>query len=414
MLYDLAVIGGGAAGLAAAVSASRCGDRVIILESGNAIGKKVLSSGNGRCNLMNTGELRYFGNSSFAGEVLKHCGTGAQKKFWNSIGLIIVEETENRVYPCTFHAATVLEVLRSALKKHQVDVMLNTRATAVERFPTGIFHIPAGEREIQARRILVATGGPAGLKSRTDFSGYGILRKFGHTVFPLKPSLVPLVTDPKSISGLYGVRVRCSLTLFDSSHTAIHSEKGELLFTHYGISGICTMQFARFIDAEGYYVEADFTGALFPDDNALMDELIMRKSIFSSMPPESLLAGMLHPKLAYAVMKQAGAPMKGERLSEMDDGFLLNVSRVLRHYRIEIHGIRGMEDAQVTAGGADCREFRPDSMESRIVPGLHAAGEVLDVDGACGGYNLMFAFGSGILAGLNTRSGSKAREEGLL
>lgn len=404
MLYDLAVIGGGAAGLAASVAAARHGDHVIILEAGNAIGKKILASGNGRCNLMNTGELRYYGDSDFAGGIMKRCGAEVQKEFWKSIGLITVEESEYRVYPSTFQAASVLQVLKTALQLFHVNLSLNTYVNDCAKCPDQSFRIAAGGREVTARRVLVATGGPAGTKfSDQEPAGYQILRKFGHELVPLRPALVPLFADRKSISGLSGLRVRCSVRLFDSHHHLVFPEKGELLFTDTGISGICAMQCARFVDGPGYYIEADLAERLFPDDTELLSELRRRKKMFKFMTPETLLIGMLNAKLAYAVLKQAGIAMRGERLCDLDDTILRDIARSLRHYKIDILGTRGMEDAQVTAGGIDCREFRNDNLESRIVPGLHAAGEILNTDGDCGGFNLMFAFGTGLLAGENGR-----------
>ena len=401
MLYDLAVIGGGASGLAASVAASGAGEHVVLIEAGNAIGKKILASGNGRCNLMNTGELRYYGNTGFAETVLERCGAKAQKRFWNSIGLITAEDHDHRVYPCTYQSASVLQVLKTALHLRHVDIMLNTPADGCRILPDRTFEVFNVRSVIKARRILIATGGPAGRKYGEEIAGYKILRSFGHSVSSLRPALVSLNSDPKSISGLSGIRVRCGITLFESSGNTLHQEEGELLFTDTGISGICTMQCARFIDGNGYYIEADLLKQVFPEDELLMNELRFRKTAFGSMPPDTLLIGMMNAKLAYAVMKQAGTAMKGERLDDLDYEFLGKVLRAIRHYRIGIQGTRRMEDAQVTAGGADCGEFNPVNMESRIVPGLHAAGEILDTDGDCGGYNLMFAFGSGILAGLN-------------
>ncbi len=383
MHYDLAVIGGGAAGLAAAVTASRNGERVAVLEAGNAIGKKILASGNGRCNLMNTGEFRYYGDSGFVRKVLERCGVKEQKRFWRSIGLITTEESENRVYPCTFQAASVVQVLKTALKIYKADIFLNTPVNECERIPDHGFRIEAGGKDITARRILVATGGPAGQKKQTGSAGYTLLRRFGHSISPLRPALVPLETDSRSISGLSGIRVRCGITLFDNRHTDVHHEKGEMLFTDSGISGICVMQCARFVDGKGYYIEADFADGIFPDGVILQRELIRRKNEYQSMPPETLLIGMMNIRLAYAVMKQAGVPMQGEILRDLGEQSVSDIARAIRHYRIDILRTRGMEDAQVTAGGAECSEFRPDNMESRIVPGLHAAGEILNADGDC-------------------------------
>ena len=401
MCYDLAVIGGGAAGLASAITASRNKESVIVIEAGNAIGKKIIASGNGRCNLMNTGSLRYYGDEAFAGQVLSQCSAADQQQFWNDIGLVTVTESENRVYPCTFQSASVVNVLKTALRLYGAEILLNAPVHACRKSDGQVFRIDAGDRTITARRVLIATGGPAGLKHCGKETGYSLLEKFGHHIIPVRPSLVPIRTEGKSISGLSGIRARCGISIKDNAGNVLHHENGEILFTDYGVSGICAMQCSRFVNEKTCYLEI-----------ALISELRSRKKMFGTMPPETLLLGMLNVRIAYAVMKQAGVPMKGETLDETDESILGNVARVLRHYRIGVTGIRDMEDAQVTAGGADCREFSADNMESRIMPGLHAAGEVLNVDGDCGGYNLMFAFGSGILAGRNRRKKADSSAEG--
>ena len=404
MLYDLAVIGGGAAGMAAAVTASRAGDSVVILEAGDAPGKKISASGNGRCNLMNSGKPRYYGESGFAKEVISRCGQDEQVRFWRSVGLMTAEESENRVYPCTFQSSTVMDVLKTALQINDVKLVLKSPVTACVKGTDNLFRLTAGNETYHSRRVLVSTGGPAGRKVDGVLSGYSILEDFGHRIHPLRPALVPLVTDRRSISGLSGVRVRCGIKLADSAGTTVHQEKGEILFTEYGVSGICAMQCGRFVEHGGYILELDFADRLFENDNSLMKELLFRKTYFSNMAPEMLLAGMLNLKLSYAVMKQSGIALKGEKLKDLDERILEDVVKALRHYRITVLGTRGMSEAQVTSGGAECDEFSPENMESRIIPGLHAAGEILNTDGDCGGFNLMFAFGSGILAGLNKRN----------
>lgn len=401
-IYDLAIIGGGAAGLSACAAASGAGDHVVILEGSSSIGRKIMASGNGRCNLMNTGAPRYFGSPSFAQAVLSRCGAGEQIRFWHSIGLVLAEEEDGRMYPCTFQAASVLDVLKREIGSRNSDICLNTRIVRCCKTSDGLFLLETdnGSR-ICARRVLVASGGAAALKPGSAESGYGILKSFGHTVHPLFPALVPLETDRRSISGLSGIRVRCTVTLLDRSGSSLHRETGEILFTDTGVSGICIMQCARFIQEEGCCLELDMADRLFPDNAALADELKKRMEQYLDSDANTMLIGLVPAKVSYAVMKQAGIPLRGEKLGEIPQSSIPALVHAMRHYRIDVTGTRGMENAQVTAGGVSCDEFRPDTLESLLIPGLHAAGEILDVDGDCGGFNLMFAFGSGILAGLN-------------
>ena len=402
--YDLAIIGGGAAGLSACIAASRLGDRVVILEGSSSLGRKILASGNGRCNLMNAGTPRYFGTPSFAEAVLSRCGAAEQIRFWKSIGLVITEEEDGRVYPCTFQAASVMDVLRREITCREADIRLNTRISKCRKESDGLFLLESdnGSRFF-ARRVLAAPGGAAAVKPGSAESGYGILKYFGHTIHPVAPALVPIETDSRSISGLSGIRVRCTATLLDKSGNSLHRESGEVLFTDTGVSGICIMQCARFICGNECCLELDLAERLFSDDAALADELTRRMERYPDTDAKTMLIGMVPAKVSYAVMKQAGIPLRGEKLGELPQSIIPELIYTMRHYRIAVRGTRGMENAQVTAGGAACEEFRADTMESVLVPGLHAAGEVLDVDGDCGGFNLMFAFGSGILAGLNGR-----------
>ena len=163
------------------------------------------------------------------------------------------------------------------------------------------------------------------------------------------------------------------------------------------------MQCARFVKENGCTAELDIVSRVFQEESKLMEFLKSRREKVSNFPPEQILTGFLLPKLSFAVMKQAGISMRNSLAGDLTDDDLLAVADRLHHYTLRIEGVKGLDDAQVTAGGAACREFDPETMESHIVKGLHAAGELLDVDGDCGGFNLMFAFSSGILAGLNGR-----------
>ncbi len=405
-IWDLAVIGGGASGMAASVAASGMGDRVLLLEKSPALGRKVAASGNGRCNLMNTGTPAYYGDSSFAVDVLHFFPRESLMRFWKSLGLFLSEDTEGRVYPGTFHASSVNDALKTALRRNEVDIRLQTAAVSVVRSDHS-FEIRTEKEDFTALRVLIAAGGPAAPKLGGTDAGYRLLASFGHHIAPAFPALCPVRTDVKSISGLSGIRSRCAVTLYSTGHRSVCSHRGEVLFTDYGISGICVMQCARFITNEGFTLELDLLDPYRLDNSAVLLILKERRKNFGLLPPEYLLNGILLPKLSYAVLKQAGIVMKDRKVRDLSDDDLDRILQKLRAYTLKAAGVRGFEDAQVSAGGALCSEFSPDTLESRIVPGLHASGEVLNVDGDCGGYNLMFAFASGILAGLNGRTGMR-------
>ena len=398
-IYDLAIVGGGASGLAAAVSASESGEHVLLLESSSTLGRKILASGNGRCNLMNRGQPRYYGESVFAEEVIRLCGWKKLITFWHYLGVIITEDEDQRCYPATFQASTVVKAFKAYIKEKGVDVRLNTACTGIVK--CNVFKIITPGLDYYAKRVLVSAGGAANQKLGGSGSGYELLQSMGHTIQPVQPALVPVIAEKRSISGLSGIRVRCMLTLFDHKHLRLHRETGEVLFTDYGVSGICVMQCARFIEGEGCYFELDLGLRFFEENEKLEKELQFRRIRFRNGTPDMLLNGILPDKLSFAVMKQAGLDMRGETISDLEDEDISRIIHVFHHYRIPVIGPIGLEDAQVTAGGMKCSEFQARNMESRILPGLYAAGEILNIDGDCGGFNLMFAFSSGILAGSN-------------
>ena len=397
-IKDVIVTGGGAAGIVAAVRAAERGKSVLLLEKSDRFGRKILASGNGRCNLMNRGAPRYYGDPEFAARVLAQCTQEELTGFFRRYGLFLTEEEDGRVYPVTERSDTVLNVLKTAMEAAGVSTETNACVTGAAKENESFILSDADGKKYECRKLVIACGGTAQPKLGGSADGYRLLESFGHTLIRTFPSLVPLETDKRSVSGLSGIRVRCRVTLYEDDK-ALHSETGELLFTDYGISGICVMQCARFAEGRGTRMEADLLYGVFEGERQLTEELARKRKLFPDKSPVTLLEGLLASRVAYAVLKQAGIPMRGETAGELTDEDLERVARTARGYRIGITGSRGMDYAQVTAGGMDCREFDPLTMESRIVPGLYAAGEVLNVDGDCGGFNLMFAFSSGLNAG---------------
>ena len=398
MRTDVTVIGAGAAGLIAAITAASRGRKVILLEKSDRPGRKILASGNGRCNMMNKGIPVYYGDPEFAASVLKKCPFSRTEDYFKQYGLMMTQDTEGRVYPVTYQSASVLSVLKNAARITGVTLITGYNVSAVSR-SNGLFLVKDDtEDEILSEKVIIACGGAAQPKLGGSEDGYRMLEAFGHHIVPVFPALVPLTTDKKSISGLSGIRIRCSISLMEGTH-AVHREKGEILFTDYGISGICVMQCARFTEKRNTHIEINFLDGLYDSTEALMNEIRRRQVMLSEMSPVSLFDGILPEKISYAIMKQAGIPMRGENAGNLTDNEIRHIAEAAQNYRIYITGTRGMDYAQVAAGGADCREFRDETLESRLVPGLYAAGEVLNVDGDCGGFNLMFAFSSGIIAG---------------
>ena len=395
---DVIIIGAGASGMIASVKAAERHKTVLVLDKNDAPGRKIIASGNGRCNIMNSGVPRYYGDKEFAGNVLKHSTFEDIRQFFQQYGLMFASENEGRIYPSTFQSASVLSVLKNAMGINGVQLKTNTTVSSVFHNNDVFTVTDTNGNSWQTGRLIVSCGSPAQPKLGGTDNGYDFLRKMGHQIIPAAPSLVPLCTDKKSVSGLSGIRVRGKVSLYDHDQL-LHSEEGEILFTEYGISGICVMQCSRFVRGNSCCLTVSFLHGYYESPEAFYRELKRRQEMYREYSPVSLLDGVVVSRIAYAIMKQAGVPMKGEKAGDLPDGLLKAVAESAFRYRIRIEGTRGFDFAQVAAGGADCREFDPCTMESKFVPGLFATGEVLNVDGDCGGFNLMFAFSSGLSAG---------------
>ena len=402
-IWDLLIVGGGASGITAAIAAARMGDRVLILEKSSALGRKIAASGNGRCNLMNTGKPVYYGDLSFVHSVLDQFTIHDLTDFFYSAGLFLAADDSGRIYPRTLQSSSVLDALKTLLHIYRVKTVLQAFVTCIKK-NNNVFSAITSAGTFQGKRILIAAGGMAYPKLGGTDSGYKLLESFNHRIIQPSPALCPICTDSRSVSGLSGIRIRGSLSLLGSKEEVLYSNRGEILFTEYGISGICAMQCARFINSKNCKIRLDLAENLFPEKESLAENLLMRRKKFAECPAESLLNGIVMPKLSFAVLKQAGISLRGRTISDLAEQEILHIADMIHSYTLQVTGTRGFEEAQVTAGGADCSEFDPSNMESRIVKGLFASGEVLNIDGDCGGFNLMFAFISGILAGKNKRA----------
>lgn len=401
---EILIIGGGAAGMAAAIAAASCGDKVLVLERMDRVGKKILATGNGRCNLMNVGELRYPGGGKLAASVLERFGAKEQMRFWQAQGLRLRQEDGGRVYPVSGQASSVLDTMRMSMHRLGVEVRTGVHVSQLRKERRG-WTVLAGEERYRADRVIVAGGGCAQPKLGSDGSCYRLLTSLGHRMVPAAPALTQLLTDTDPIRGLSGIRVRCSVRIMNGAREK-YRESGELLFADYGVTGVCVMQCARYA-APGDVIRIDLTKALgFDTPEKMAEELERRVSQWKgSVNAVELLTGLCVPRLASALLKTLSIPQLAEMpVTGRSREWIRPLVRNAAEFTLRIKGVKGFEQAQVTAGGIASDEFDPLTMESRIASGIHAAGEVIDVDGDCGGFNLMFAFGSGIIAGFNGRA----------
>jgi len=405
-MSEMAVIGGGAAGLMAAVAAAEAGATVTVLERCDRVGRKLLATGNGRCNLTNLRARAshyhsvHSGGAALAGEVLAAVPPLAALAVFESLGLRWREEDEGRVYPYSGQASAVLDVLRLACDRLGVAVRCGQAVRALAPTPEGFSLSLANGEVLSAGRVIVAAGGKAAPRLGSDGGGYALLTALGHRLTPCYPALVQLRCDHAGLRTLKGLRLRAEVTLF-VDRAPVRAERGEVLFTDYGLSGIAALSLAReagFALAQGRTVHVRL--ALLPEcDDVEPTSLIRdRRALFAGVPAGQFAAGMLPRRIGEALCLAAGIPLQLPfgRVTDAQAGAL---AALLGDWRFPVTGLQPFESAQVTAGGIDAQDFDPSTMESLLAPGLYAAGEVLDVDGDCGGFNLHFAWASGLLAG---------------
>ncbi len=396
----IGIIGGGASGMAAAIAAAQDkAVQVILMERQGRLGRKLQATGNGRCNLTNLHAScgGYHGEEeAFPQYALTQFGPETTLEWFQRLGLFTVAEPSGRVYPYSDQANSVVDVLRFALNRPNITVKLGFEAQAVKKTPAG-FLVEAGAETVVCDRLIIACGGLAGSRLGGSLSGYRLLRSLGHRCTKLRPALVQLKSAWSGVAGLKGVRANCLAAIYHNGER-IRESAGELQFTQYGLSGPVIFEISRDVCQGGgdWFCRLDFL----PDvcAEALTDALLRRKT--TELPASELLTGIVHNRLGRVLTKAAG--ISGTTaISALSDSEIRQAVQAVKGFDVPLTEPMGMDSAQVTAGGILTREFDQRTMESRLVPGLYACGEVLDVDGDCGGYNLQWAWSSGHLAGLH-------------
>lgn len=383
------IIGGGAAGLPAAIASARLGGAVTVLEGSARVGRKILESGNGRCNLSNlSASPAAYNHPDFVEPVLSAYPCEAIRDFFGDIGLLTRADNEGRVYPATNTATSVLDVLRLECAHLGVKVRTGFQVARIsyEAGSGGFEALSQDGDVVRAETVAVTTGGGS------------LLAGLGHEMIETTPVLGPMRTETEPIRGLSGVRVRCAATLFagvgddNTGGTPVVTERGELLFRDYGVSGIMIFDLSRYLEA-GCAISIDF----FPDVALpeLQTMIEQRVAALSWRTAETFFAGMLHDRVGRAVLRAAGIGVD----TPVEELPAVSLAALLKDFRLSVLGMGDANQAQVTRGGASVTEFDSITMASRVADGLFAAGEVLDVDGRSGGFNLHWAWASGIVAG---------------
>ncbi|MBQ7974713.1 MAG: NAD(P)/FAD-dependent oxidoreductase [Clostridia bacterium] len=377
-MSDIIVVGAGASGLTAAVCAARLGAGVTVLEKNDRIAKKLLATGNGRCNLTNINITpdRYHGeNEGFPEEALSSFGAEDSVAFFEGMGLLTRTEEEGKVFPYCGRASAVLDVFRMELEKLGVEIVCGFDVKEVIRRKSVFETVSWDGKHLFSDKVIFAAGGKAAPNLGGGGSGYDILKKLGHKLTELRPSIVQIKTEKEKIAGLKGIKCQAGVSMSGKTCT------GELLFTDYGISGPPAFSLSSYY-TPGAEISIDF----FPDIDGKRLYMLLKEKSENIINPENLFTGIVHKNIAAAIMKQAGSGIK-------------EIAAVCKNFRLKTEGTLSWNNAQVTAGGIATADVNPGTMESLICPGLYITGEILDVDGDCGGFNLQWAWSSGYFAG---------------
>ena len=394
------VIGGGASGMAAALTAADAGHRVLLAVRQSRVGRKLLATGNGRCNLSNlhASPAHYHGAAVDFCRPALECFPSEETLGWfERLGLLTAAEPSGRVYPASNMAGSVLDVLRYALERPEIELRTGCVITQL-RHRGGAFtaRMENGET-LTAERVILAAGGAAGSRVGGVMDGYQLAKQLGHHRTALLPSLVQMQTVPTYPRGLKGVKAEADVRVL-RGREVLAQGRGEILFTEYGVSGPAIFDLSRAVSTggEGLLLTLDLLPQL--DMAGTLRWLRERQASLGAHEAALLLTGSVHTRLGQTVVKRAG--FTSQPVSSLTEDALWRIAAGLHSFTLPVTGVCGFDQAQVTAGGLRTEEFDPRTMQSLLVPGLYACGEVLDIDGDCGGYNLQWAWSSGRLAGL--------------
>lgn len=399
MKYDVIIIGGGPAGMYAAATAGERGAKVLLLERNDRLGKKLLITGKGRCNVTNDCDAREVlqnvpRNSRFLFSALAACPPERVKTFFEAAGCPLKTERGNRVFPVSDKSSSVLDALKSIMHKVGVSV----RTARVNRILTdngNVIGVMAGNECFYAENVIIATGGLSYPTTGSTGDGYEMAKALGHTVTPAEGSLVPLEGD-EDCARMQGLSLRnVGVKLLDAKGKTLFSDFGELLFTHFGVSGPTVLSASAHLKGEGCRLLIDLKPAL--EEGKLNDRILRDLQMYRNRSMENALTDLLPRSMIPVILDKAGIDpeLQANSLNKQQRRALVEL---LKAYPVSILGKRPVSEAIITSGGIKISEIDPKTMESKLVGGLYFAGEIIDCDAYTGGFNLQIAWATGFAA----------------
>jgi len=399
--YELAIIGAGPSGLMAAIAATRKGKNVILLEKNELIGRKILATGNGRCNLTNknTSEESYHGASKvFIKNILRKFNQAQTMDFFESLGVALKEEDHGRIFPRTNQASTVVTALKHAIEGSSITIRTNTTVKSVDKCSYFVLKTVDGQ-SLKTKKLILSTGGRAAFQFGSSGDGIYWASRLGHNVVPVYASLVPIETRETWVKEVQGIKIEAKVTT-KVGNKKIQESEGDCLFTHYGLSGPAVMAQAGKIAP----LLNDNTVKIFIDLYPEITEQHLYKKIeqiFENNSKKTLidsLLGLFPAKLVPLILSHAGLD-QNEKVSGISKISRQKIVHCIKGMELTVKKVRPLKEAQVSRGGIDTAEIDEETLESKLIKGLYFAGEIMDVDGDSGGFNLQWAWSSGFVAG---------------
>ena len=392
------IIGAGAAGLSAAITLAKTGSKVIVLEQNKRIAKKIHVSGNGKCNIANKDiDLKHFHsqNISFVQEVLKGYDFSAIETFFSSLGLPLVEGSDGKMFPFAMQSSTVVELLEYEATKWGVEIICEAKVSDINQV-SSLFHVETSQGLYKVNKLLLASGSVAAPQLGGSSAGYAFATKLGHSLIQRHPSLVQLCSEEPWVKACAGVKVAGLAKLYANGEY-ITEKKGDLLFTNYGISGLAVLDLSREVSTRlASFDYCELSLDLIPQlsKEKLTNLLLGRLKSQSKKPIGLWLQGVLNKKLIAIILEESKCKASVEE--QLNRKEINKLVHTIKNLKLSINDTKGFEGAEVATGGIDTTEVNAQTMESKIVPNLYFAGEILDVDGDRGGFNFHFAWVCGL------------------
>lgn len=406
MYHDILIVGGGASGIITSIIAKDRGLDVAIIEGNNRIGKKVLSTGNGRCNITNKNikNTRYFSsNQNFHSKILNEFSYDNFTEFLYSLGIPLIELDDGKLYPMSLQASSVLDVFRLALSERNIPIYLDKKINNISYKKNKFILKDINNNIFKCNKLVLSCGGKSAPNTGSDGSGFSLAKSLGHNIIPPTPGLVQLKLKHHRLKALSGIKFNGNCKLY-SNNSLLREEFGEILFTNYGISGPPILQISSLASRCLYNKEhVSIVIDMFPHIEKKSFEEFLENHIgmFSYRSTHDCLIGILNKKLIPIILKECGIEDIHKPAFELqwnEKNALLNI---LKHWEFVVSDTNGFSNSQVTCGGIDTLNVNDTTLESKLIPNLYFTGELLDVHADCGGFNLQWAWSSGYIVGKN-------------